>query len=145
MSMKELMTVSCPECGQGQEVLVWSSLNVQVSPESKPDFFAGRINLLQCQSCGGQTRLVTPFVYHDMILKLYVQYYPTEILNDDNALAGFEPDGSVDPNAVSTLPEETQEAMRYFLHPHVVFSMQEALNYVVFREALAEFHETRSQ
>ncbi len=146
MSLKNLVAVDCPDCGQQQDVLVWDSLNVQVSPEAKSDFFAGKINQFECSFCHSQARLAVPFLYHDMALRFCVQYYPVDAL-DESLLGSLKPDGSssADPFGPLSAASETVEAMQYVLHPHIVFSMQETLNYVVFREKLAAFYQGKAR
>lgn len=84
-------------------------------------------------------------MYHAMGLKFCVQYYPLDALDDAELFAGLSLDGSsnVDPFGALAVPRETREAMQYVLHPHIVFSMQEAVSYVIFREKLAEFYQKR--
>jgi predicted RNA-binding Zn-ribbon protein involved in translation (DUF1610 family) len=81
MSMERSVSLDCPQCGQSQETVVWTSLNVQVSPEAKADFFNGKTNVFECQACGETANIATAFMYHDMELKFCVQYYPEDSID----------------------------------------------------------------
>jgi hypothetical protein len=142
MSLKHPMSVNCPKCNHAQNVIVWNSLNVQSSPEAKPEFLNSKINVFECEGCKSKANLVVPFMYHDMELQLCVQYHPSESLDKEETLELYKPDGSSAADLFGPLQPsaEVLEKAKYMLYPHVVFSMQEALLYVMFRERLAEFH-----
>jgi len=145
MSQSQPIDISCPECTQEKEVVAWTSLNVQDSPEAKVEFFAGKINLFECESCGYQGHLAVQLLYHDMDLAFCAQYYPPEYMDDEGVLSMY------DAHAVSVADlyggDEPSEAViaqtGYMLRPHIVFSMPELFYYVVFREKLAAFHAER--
>ncbi len=142
MSIEESISVECPKCKHEQDIVVWSSLNAQVSPEAKAQFISGDLNVFVCQECEARVSLAMPLLYHDMELQFCVQFYPPESLEDEATLRLYEPDGSVVAGNVfsSASNPDMMEKMRYVLRPHVVFSMQEALMHVLFRENLALFH-----
>jgi transcription elongation factor Elf1 len=76
MSLDKSVAINCPKCEHVQSVTVWTSLNAQVSPQAKKDFFEGKINVFHCEVCGHSASLETDFMYHDMELQFCVQYYP---------------------------------------------------------------------
>jgi hypothetical protein len=55
----------------------------------------------------------------------------------------YKPDGTsaIDLFGPMQFASKIMEGAEYMLHPHIVFSMQEALLYVVFREKLAAYHQ----
>ncbi len=48
MSMESSESIKCPKCGADQEVIVWSSLNVDLDPELRARLFNGEINMFEC-------------------------------------------------------------------------------------------------
>lgn len=141
MSRHRTVNVACPQCSQAQEVTVWDSLNVQISPEGQAAFFEGKINVLECGACGHRAALAAPFLYHDMALRFCVQYYPPESIEDEVLLRHHTVEGTMAADVFGAAGQSRAlEKADYMLRPHIVFSMREALTYVVFRENLAAFH-----
>ncbi len=140
MSLENTFTVNCPKCGHEQDVIVWSSLNVQLNPEAREDFQSGKINLFTCDACGTQAAMNVPFMYHDMERKFCVQFYPEDSINDDVIFGNYkqEKDSSNVVFSDSHMPEYEKKNMGYLLRQHIVFSMQEAYLYVRFMEKLHE-------
>jgi hypothetical protein len=145
MSDKQWITVECPECHHSQEVELWSSLNVQISPEAKTDFLEEKINLFNCDNCGEVASLAASFAYHDMELKMYVQLHPPQNI-DEQILRMYKADGSSSIDGLGPLKSNRDilASTEYMRHPHIVFSMQEAILYVQFRENLARFHHNQN-
>lgn len=119
---------------------VWQSLNAQVSPDAKDELFAGNINVFRCASCGLEASLAASFMYHDMELGFVAQYFPFDLVeqNDDSIFRSYNPDGTMKLD----LPFNPvlQEKSAYLLKPHIVFSMDELIRYVIYRDKLALFH-----
>jgi hypothetical protein len=132
MSKKRLIEIECPKCKINVNITLWSSLNAQVDPEAKRDLLQGKINIFQCPDCNFETPVVTPFLYHDIESKFYVQYYPFKNLEDENFFDYFLLNGKL--YIPYTLPEE----VRYIEDTHIVFSMEELIRYVIFRDKLTE-------
>jgi Zn ribbon nucleic-acid-binding protein len=143
MSLEQPVAITCPQCDHAQEVIVWSSLNVQVSPDAKDDLLKGEINVFECESCGHKASLVVPFLYHDMALRFCVQFYPPELMDDEETLSLYKPDGTSAADLVGAMPmsEEMRQKTAYMLRPHIIFEMRELLLYILFREKLAAFHQ----
>ena len=115
---------------------LWESVNVTVHPELRTRAFRRELNVVHCETCHNTATLPAPLLYHDVTLRLAVQYMPAEALSDPRRLAQFKPDGSID-----APPQVAQFAatIAYLMAPHVVFSIDELLRYVEFREALAGY------
>jgi len=146
MSRHRTITVACPQCSQAQEITVWDSLNVQISPEGQQEFFEGKINVLVCENCGHRAALPAPFLYHDMALRFCVQFYPPESIEDEVLLRHHDTDGTMSAGVFGPVaPSPVLEKADYMFRPHIVFSMLEALTYVVFRENLAVYHAQQSE
>lgn len=141
MSRHRTLAVTCPACEHPQDVTVWDSLNVQLSPEGKEAFFNGEINVLRCEACGHKAALASPFLYHDMALQFCVQFYPPQSIEDEVLLRHHDIDGTMSTSVFGGAASgKMLDKANYMLRPHIVFSMLEALTYVVFRENLAAFH-----
>ncbi len=76
MSINHKESVRCPGCSQMQDVTVWSSITVSDSPDLKADLLAGKINMLNCASCGARALLPVPLLYHDEEKKLMISFVP---------------------------------------------------------------------
>lgn len=135
MSVCARRNVKCPKCGETQEELVWSSINVTVDPNLRAKLARGEINFCKCHHCGSTCHMNTPLLYHDMALRFCVQYYPEDHLDDINFLRSFKSDGSPvqDAGLVSILD---QPQFAYLSNPHIVFDIVDMLNYVRFREGI---------
>lgn len=140
MTKAEGKELPCPTCGAKAETTIWSSLNVTLDPEAKEDLLRGELNLFQCSNCGFDGLLPVPFLYHDMENRFLLQYYPVEALEDDSFFDLFTADGKLDlgiegMSETSPLSQLLPQFMGDF---HVVFSMEELVRYVTFRDRLSE-------
>lgn len=66
MSMKRKETVTCPECGQEQDFVVWHSLNGDLDPEAKQRLLDGTLFHFECSNCGHRSNVNYGMLYHDM-------------------------------------------------------------------------------
>ena len=140
MSKHQILEIPCPECRTKVETTVWSSLNVQLDPDAKEDLLNGKLNFFQCTRCDFKAPVVANFMYHDMDGGYSVQFYPFEALEDDTFFDLFTPDGLVDIQQAG-LPADSpiSELARSFMENcHIVFSMDELVRYVIFRDRLTE-------
>jgi hypothetical protein len=119
MSIKQQLELECPNCHERQETAVWSSINVQLSPEAKHELLAGRLNVLQCHNCGNQATIATDLLYHDMEEQFWVQYLPFEKVMSGDLQEHFGPEGEI--RSQSPGPE----AAYISRPPHLVFDMNE--------------------
>jgi hypothetical protein len=140
MSKHQILEIPCPECRTKVETTVWSSLNVQLDPDAKEDLLNGKLNLFQCTRCDLKAPIAAEFIYHDMDNRYSVQFYPFEALQDDSFFDLFTPDGLVDIQQ-GGLPADSpiSELARSFMENcHIVFSMDELVRYIIFRDRLTE-------
>lgn len=135
MTLKREEQLKCPECGKIQMVEVWSSINVTLDPGLKEELFKATINVFDCKACDFKMLLPVPLLYHDMTLKYSIQYVPFENTSEPEFLKDFAIDGSL-----SMAKKKLDGAGAYLSTPHVVFDMQELVQYIVFRERLAQFY-----
>ncbi len=134
MSRLSNQQLSCPKCGNSQEVVVWDSLNVSKNQSLKDKLFSGEINVFRCTSCDFEAFINRPLLYHDMDHNYCVQYYPPELLEDDNFLKIFTRQGKF---VAEGIPEG-----HYLLEPHIVFNVNEMLIYIEFRNKLFEINKS---
>jgi hypothetical protein len=140
MTKAEEKELPCPACAATVTTTIWSSLNATLNPEAKEDLFRGEINVFRCTSCGFEGLLPVPLLYNDMDNRFMVQFYRAEALEDDSLYNLFTSDGKLDLGI-----DEASEASPFAqLFPmlmgdfHVVFSMEELVRYVTFRDRLRE-------
>ena len=134
MSQMSPHDLQCPQCGNTQETMVWSSLNVTMDPDLKDRLYAGEINVLECDDCGEKAWISAPLLYHDMTAQIYVQFYDPDLLDDPDFLRQFNSDGSLD---IKSVPVSLPSSGDYLRRPHIVFDMDEMLRYVKFRDSIA--------
>ena len=134
MSIEEPMVLDCPKCGQTKEVMVWSSLNADVSPEAGVRLLEGKINLFECEACDETFRDRCASSLPRMSRRFFVQYYPFGAVEDADFLARFDQYGRE--RTTVKLPAKTRglAVAGYLDKLHIVFSMAELVRYVLFRE-----------
>lgn len=131
-----LEQINCPVCDTLQTSITWSEIDAQADHGARDALFAGELNAFDCRACGYAGQIVTALLYQDRLRRFCVQYYPEEMLDDDEWLAQT---AAEKPRAdLAALPEVVRERSAYLLHPHVVFDLDEMLRFIVFREKLWE-------
>jgi len=136
MTQVKMVDVICPKCQNGQEVKVYDALNVTLNPAEKATLFEGQINVFECDVCGYKALLAVPFLYHDMERAFCVYYFPAEYVEDDDFILNW-----VTADGKLRIPQVSGGKFpAYMTEAQIVFSMQELLNYVVFRQRLIDFH-----
>lgn len=76
MSIKRNSEIECPRCGSNKEVVVWSSINVQLNLEAKEELLEGKVNLFHCDICCCEQVIPVDLLYHDMEKEFCVQFFP---------------------------------------------------------------------
>lgn len=135
MTMERTHNLSCPKCGNNQDIPIWESINVKLNPELRDKLFKGEINIFACSKCSESTILNIPLLYHDMDNHFCVQYYPSGQLDDDTFFENFTKNGYLhyDEKTAAWINETNS---LYIVQPHIVFSMLELIFYVIFREGI---------
>lgn len=134
MSIRESIEIQCPKCGWKNETVIWRSVNRDINPEAKEELLAGRINLFHCADCGLKEYVSVALMYHDPENGFCVQFFPFGMVQDSSFFDQFTSDAHLD--VVSDLPEE--HVPEYFRNIHLVFSMDELVRYIYFRDRLAQ-------
>lgn len=132
MSTSDKISMECPECKAAQEMIVWQQINIGANPELKEALFGWQINIFTCNACGFKAQLPASLLYHDPGRQFCVQYYPVDVLGNDDFYALFDSKGELINNTGQDGCEE------YVNTPHKVFDMSEMLRYIVFREVAFE-------
>jgi len=137
MSMGASHEITCPHCQHQQEMHIWESINVTVDPHLCYEFYADNINTLRCQGCGSRTRVDVPLLFHDMEAKFCVQYVSEDHYRSEAFFSSLKKDASLAmPDLAASMLKKTNGD--YILRPHHVFSMEEMIRYVAFRDMLRD-------
>src|SRR5262245_50825522 len=116
MSRKESVSLSCPKCGNEQQIIVWTSLNVTLDPEARDDLFQGKINQFECQKCDTKASIDANLLYHDMERDFVVWYFSPQQIEDEEFLGNFTLEG------IFTVPGLSGTQLSKALqNPHIVF------------------------
>jgi hypothetical protein len=137
MSIVRTVDIKCPRCGIEVPTTVWNSVNVSLDPEAKERLLAGKLNLFHCAVCGYDTQIGANLLYHDMEREYIAQFYPFGDTESEEFLSAFGGDGQSDVGGVGF-----DDAPAYYKNQQLVFSMDELVRYVVFRDRLYEHHKT---
>lgn len=72
-------TTPCPHCGGQMIADVQQIFDVGVDPMDKERLLRGAANIAICPSCGYQSQISMPIVYHDPEKELLLTYFPAEL------------------------------------------------------------------
>ncbi|MFZ2037979.1 MAG: CpXC domain-containing protein [Dehalococcoidales bacterium] len=126
--------IKCPLCGNKVRVILYDTINATLSPKKREELLQGKINVVECPSCKKIFKVGKTLLYHDMERNFMVWYYPFESIKHRKFFDEFSTDGYL--NDDSALVEE--EIPEYTKNVHYVFSMDEMIRYILFREKLAK-------
>ena len=130
MRIKE---IKCP-CGVKSKTEIWKTLNASINPKAKEKLLEGKLNQFLCKGCGTDIFIGGDLLYHDMKIGYLVQYFDSVRVDDKRFLDMFSEKAKL-----KVLPPILlEDAAEYFDDVHVVFSMGELVEYVIFRDKLAE-------
>ncbi|MFP4475130.1 MAG: CpXC domain-containing protein [Desulfatibacillaceae bacterium] len=135
MSVTNSTEIECPECKSRQKVEYWDSINVTTNPELRDKLFQAKLNRFVCSECQYEAFLNVPLLYNDMEKRFCAHFFPRDILDQQEFYEHFTVEGR---HPEENFPKEALDAVPYLLSPHLVFSMDELLCYVIFRERLWE-------
>jgi len=138
MSKMSKAKLQCPDCDNEQLAEFWKSINVDLDPELKDRLFRGEINHIKCKQCDNEAFINIPLLYHDMTKQFMVQYYPSGMLDDCSNFEDFNAQGKLQINLGGLMNGLKKGTGAYLEEPHVVFSMNEMVLYIIFRELLFE-------
>jgi DNA-directed RNA polymerase subunit RPC12/RpoP len=137
MTRYESYKIKCPLCGKRVMVILCDTINATLNPKKRLELLKGNINIPECPACKKTFKVSKSLLYHDMERNFMVWYYPFESIKHRRFFDEFSADGHLDDNA--GLAEE--EIPEYAKNVHYVFSMDEMVRYILFREKLAKVKE----
>jgi hypothetical protein len=108
-----------------------------LDPDLREKLFNGEINVFVCQECGDKAFINTSLLYHDMERQYCVQYYPVQAIEDAEFLKTFTRDAKLNFGQVS---EYMARSKGYIKEPHIVFNLDEMIQYIRFRDKLYDLH-----
>jgi phosphohistidine swiveling domain-containing protein len=130
MSQHGIINVNCPACDAKVPTDIWHSINVQIDPDAKWELLNGRINIFQCNKCNYKEATLAELFYHDMVDKYCIQLFPVRFFWNI-PFDKFNEDGKLNTNLpAGSIPD-------YFRDTRVVFSIDEMIHYIIFRDKLA--------
>jgi len=97
------------------------------------ELLKGNINIPECPACKKTFKVSKSLLYHDMERNFMVWYYPFESMKHRKFFDEFSADGHLIDDtglAKDDIPE-------YAKNVHYVFSIDEMVRYILFREKLA--------
>lgn len=77
--MASRMTIQCPNCGQPNQAVVESLIDVTQQPALKSALLGGRLNTMRCSNCGMVSSVAAPLLYHDASKELLISFVPIEL------------------------------------------------------------------
>ncbi|MBR6090447.1 MAG: hypothetical protein IKP86_10965 [Anaerolineaceae bacterium] len=72
-------TTPCPRCGGQMIADIQQIFDVGADPMDKERLLRGAANIAVCPSCGYQSQIAMPIVYHDPEKELLLTYFPAEL------------------------------------------------------------------
>ena len=126
--------IKCPLCGSKITIILYDTINATLSPKKREELLQGKINVVECPACKKTFKVSKSLLYHDMERNFMVWYYPFESIKHRNFFDVFSIDGHL--NDDPALAEE--DIPEYTKNVHYVFSMDEMVRYILFREKLAK-------
>jgi hypothetical protein len=132
MTIKREIEIDCPNCGVSNLILVWKTINAQVSPEAKTALLRGEINVFRCQLCERTFNVEASLLYNDMENRFMVWYFPFAQVMNGEIFNAITQDGQI--KGVEYSPDDPD----YACSIHYVFDMNELVRYIKFRDVLAE-------
>lgn len=85
MSEKRSYRITCPKCGQVQDVELYDAINVTETPQLKRDLMGDQLNAVECAGCQFRFRVDKPLLYSDPARRIVIYLIP---LNGQTAEQG---------------------------------------------------------
>ncbi|MGN0551141.1 MAG: CpXC domain-containing protein [Acutalibacteraceae bacterium] len=76
MSLSELRTINCPNCGGQNKVVVYQSINPSDDATLRRDVLNDSLFVYKCSHCGYTARLEYPVLYNDEKNRFMIYYIP---------------------------------------------------------------------
>ena len=76
MSVSRAKTIKCPDCNCENKITYWQSVNVDTDPGTRELVKNGKLFEVKCKKCKKIFDVEYSFLYHDIINKFMIWYYP---------------------------------------------------------------------
>ncbi len=76
MSSAEMKIITCPKCGQDNEVKIFRTVNVTTDAQLHDKVISGELFRFRCPHCGHEAELKYPMLYNDMKYRFMIYYIP---------------------------------------------------------------------
>ena len=139
MATKAEYEVKCPKCNYVQIAECVNYIDGLSNPRAKQQLLAGKVNIFECKKCRRQSQVGNPFLYFDTSKVIYVKYIPFADFEKREYADLYDEYGRLDIDKDS-LPLEFRELAEEL---RLVFTMQELIFYIKFRELAYAMHGRR--
>lgn len=120
-------TTPCPRCGGQMLADVQQIFDVAQDPMDKERLLRGAANIALCPSCGYQSGIAMPIVYHDPDKELLLTYFPPEMnMNIDEQEKIM---GPLIKKVVDSLPPEKKKG--YLFQPRKMLKYETLINTIL--------------
>ena len=112
-------TTPCPRCGGQMIADLQQIFDVSIDPMDKERLLRGAANIAVCPSCGYQSQIAMPIVYHDPEKELLLTYFPAELnmsLPEQQKIIG-----PLITKVVNSLPPEKKKGYLFFFLSMLTF------------------------
>jgi len=131
----------CPQCQANLPAEVTNIVDVGKDADLKQRFLGGRINAIECPTCGFQGILNTPLLYHDPENELLLSYVPPDLsLPADQRERML---GDLVNQVMASLPPERRKG--YLLQPKSFLTLDSLIQEVLRAEGIDEKAMARQQ
>jgi len=131
----------CPQCQANLPAEVTNIVDVGKDADLKQRFLGGRINAIECPTCGFQGILNTPLLYHDPENELLLSYVPPDLsLPADQRERML---GDLVNQVMASLPPERRKG--YLLQPKSFLTLDSLIQEVLHAEGIDEEAMARQQ
>lgn len=144
MSVSNCQTynIACPKCGRAQDVSLYETVDVGLSPQLREQIIRNELNKVDCPSCSHSFRIDKVLLYKDLGRKALILLVPGDpaagSMNDDelydrlHVLCGMLPEG-VDAPAFHLVHSRVELVERIFLlESHLDERIIEYIKYIIY-------------
>lgn len=120
-------TTPCPRCHQQMVAEIQQIFDLNQNPTDKERLLSGQINIAVCPSCGYQSAVGIPVLYHDPEKELLLTYFPSELgmpINEQQKVLG-----PMISQVVNKLPPEKRKG--YLLQPQAMLTYDTLLEKIL--------------
>jgi len=125
-------TFSCPSCHATFDAEIYDIVDSRLNPDLKQRLLRGQLNVVSCTSCGAQTRIGGPILFHDPEHEMFLIHIPLELnIGQDEREKLI---GDLSQRAMNQLSQEMRKG--YMLQPEIVVTMQSLIERALHTEGI---------